>query len=318
MSTSSGNVLAFRPVLRVPAAEPARTPDVLLGPSPAMTRLWSQMRRVAPYFRTALITGERGVGHEAVAHALHSLSPRATRPFVTIAADDAAPILAGTATRWSGDTLFFPDIHRLSAQAQQALVRITRLRRPHQVAIIAASTGDLRPLVSAGSFCSVLAAALSALQITVPALRERPEDIPALATHLLAHEARSLDLIPPAPGTAMLDVLSTFPWPGNLDQLRGTLERLLQSTEPDDVAELRPFLESLTHEPEQPTASTQEAPDPVRMIKLEDVLQQHIRAVLVACNGNKLRASEVLGISRSTLYRMLDSGTPNQTLPFAV
>ena len=315
MSTP-GNVLAF-PLPRPSASGSAGTPDVLLGPSAAMARVWSQMRRVAPYFRTALILGERGAGHEAVAHAMHSLSPRAGRPFITIPAHDADRVLACAATHWSGDTLFFPDAHLLSTQAQAALLRITRLRRPHQVAIIAATIGDLRPLVSAGSFCPVLASALSALQIAVPSLRDRAQDIPALATHLLLHESRALDLLPPAASAAMLDVLATLPWPGNLEQLRSTLERLLQSTAPDDPAALPTVLESLTHEPE--TASSAPAiPEPVRLVRLEEVVQTHIRAVLVACNGNKLRAAEILGISRSTLYRMLESGTSASKLPFAV
>ena len=283
-----------------------------------MARLWSQMRRVAPYFRTALVTGERGSGHEAVAVALHTLSPRAAHPFVAIPSHDAPRLLAGPATRWSGSTLFFPDVHRLSPPSQQAVLRITRLRRPHQVTVIAASTGDLRALISAGGFCSVLGSALSALQIAVPALRNRAEDIPALATQLLQDLSRSLEVLTPAHTAQVLDALATLPWPGNLDQLRGTLERLLQTNLPEDAAELPRFLETLTHEPAQPEAHAEQVAETVRMIRLEEIVQQHIRAVLVACNGNKLRAAEVLGISRSTLYRMLDSRNEVHKLPFAV
>jgi DNA-binding NtrC family response regulator len=299
------NVLAFRvapPDRQAPDA--ARTPDVLLGPSASITHVWSQIRRVAPYFRTALLTGERGSGTEAAAQALHQLSPLNDRPFIVMTPADCEARLTGpTSPRFAGDTLFFPEVDHLSAAAQQSLLRILRHRRPHQVCVIAAAQGDLRPLVSAGSFSSVLATQLSALHIAMPPLRERQEDIPALAIHLITQEARAAGILtPPSITPELLQVLSEHPWPGNLDQLQTVLRRLLRrhpNAAPDTAA-----LRSLLEDSHTPTTTPIE---PVRLLKLDQVIQEHIRAVLLRCNGNKLRAAEVLGISRSTLYRMLDT-----------
>ena len=301
MHPSSPNVLAFRS----PHVSPSdRLPDVLLGPSPAIARVWSQIRRVAPYFRTALLAGERGAGHEAVAHALHSLSPRSTQTLITIPAADADAFLAGDASaRLNGDSFFLPDVETLSTVAQTGLLRLMRQRRPRHLSIIAGACGDLRPHVSAGAFSSMLAAALSGLQIGLPPLRERTGDIPALATHMLLHEARALNLELPPMSSSFLDALSRQPWPGNLGQLQSVLRRMVHEHTTPDATGLEAALKTTVTETPVP------ASDPVRLVKLEDVVQGHIRSVLVACNGNKLRAAEVLGISRSTLYRMLDSGS---------
>ena len=315
MLTSNENVLAFRPAPGRPAAseQASRIPDVLLGPSPAIAHVWAQIRRVAPYFRFALITGERGSGHEAVARTLHSLSPHPSRPFTTITAADAELKLTGaTLPRFQNDTVFLPDVERLSTPAQQGVLRLMRLRRPHQVWIIAASPTELRPLVSAGSFSPALASSLSALHLSLPALRERREDLPALATHLLAAEAKAQRCEPPVLAQGLLDLMLEQPWPGNLDQLQAVLRKLVEDQSPEALPRIEAILESA---PEPQPA----LPEPERLLRLEDVVQQHIRAVLLSCNGNKLRAAELLGISRSTLYRMLDNGeVAANRLPFAV
>ena len=158
-----------------------------------MAHLWSQIRRVAPYFRTALLLGERGAGTEAVAQALHRLSPFAKSAFVEMTTQDVETRLTSAAMmKLAGETLFLPEVERLSASAQQSLLRLMRMRKPKQVCVIASATGDLKPLVSAGQFSGVLAQALSGLQLAVVPLRERREDIPALIEHLLQHEAKAL------------------------------------------------------------------------------------------------------------------------------
>jgi DNA-binding NtrC family response regulator len=295
------NVLAFRS-----GQLAARTPDVLLGPSAAITRVWSQIRRVSPYFRSALITGERATGAYAVAQALHTLSPMAGKPFTVFSPAGAEAALGGaTVPRFSGDVLFFPEIENLSPAAQNGLLRLLHQRRHNPVSVIAAATTSspeaLRPLVSAGAFSAALALQLSALHIALPALRDRREDIPALATHFLDAEARALGVTSTISSPAFLEALTQLPWHGNLDQLQAVLRRALElhpitAPNSDELAELLRASE--------PTPL--DAPDPVRLLKLEQVVQEHIRAVLLRCNGNKLRASEILGISRSTLYRMLD------------
>ncbi|MDE1154169.1 MAG: helix-turn-helix domain-containing protein [Acidobacteriaceae bacterium] len=320
------NVFPIRnPVQLGPGARPesqrivsARMPDVLLGPSAAIAHVWSQIRRVAPYFRTALVTGERGSGTEATAKALHSLSPLAGKALVSMSPSDAEARLTGpTLPKLHGHVVFFQDVDCLSAAAQQGLLRLLRARRPNQVTIIASASGELRPLVSAGGFSPVLANALSALHLIMPPLRARREDIPALATQLLAFEALSLHRDLPEMSQEFLLALTQEDWPGNLDQMQAVLRRFLER-HPDTaptVSHLRPLLEATQPAPVQPV-------EPVRLLTLDQVIYEHIRSVLLRCNGNKLRAAEILGISRSTLYRMLDAHSVHKSekddLPLAV
>jgi len=293
------NVLAFRTLQTPPRPnlQPAHTtPDVLVGPSAAMAHLWSQIRRVAPYFRTALLLGERGAGTEAVAQALHSLSPFAKSAFVEMTTQDIETRLTSAAMmKLAGDTLFLPEVERLSASAQRSILRLMRMRKSKQVCVIASATGDLKPLVSAGQFSGVLAQALSGLHLAVVPLRERREDLPSLIEHLLQHEAKARGVDVPQIAGDTLAKLIEHPWPGNLTQLQAVLRelRLQPGVDIDTLA-------STSHRDAEPPAVA------CRLLKLDEVVQEHIRTVLLRCNGNKLKAAEVLGISRSTLYRMLE------------
>jgi DNA-binding NtrC family response regulator len=288
----------------------------LLGPSATMARLWSQIRLLAPHFRVALLTGEAGTGADAVAQALHDLSSFADTPLLTMRAAEAdrqlrnpAALLAGTAR----GALFLSDVDRLSSQGQQALLRLLRLRRHRRIAVVASTTRDLRPLISAGSFSLELAAQLGSLRLMLPSLRERNEDIPLLASHLLQAEATRLALSAPELDPSFLLHAAQLPWPGNLDQLRAVMLLLLQNRQQPTLtaADLDTALAEVHIEPTPATP-------PVRMVPLDHVVQEHVRAVLIGCNGNKLRAAEILGISRSTLYRMLDAAANSAPSPFAL
>ena len=306
-SPQAFTVTPFRPVsAQVSSSEPRPDAQRLIGPSPAMARLWSQIRLLAPHFRVALLTGEPGCGADAVAQALHDLSPFAGTPLIRIRAADAdrqlrhPGSLIGNAPRGA---LFLTDIDRLSPSSQQVVMRLLRLRRHRRIAIVASTCVDLRPLVSAGTFNGELFANLGSLRIHIPSLRERAQDIPLLTHQFLQAEAtRHAQSVPPLdPG--FLPAINEFSWPGNLDQLRSAISWMFEHCEggltPADlhaaIAEVR--------------AETEAAETPVRMVPLDHVVQEHVRAVLIGCNGNKLRAAEVLGISRSTLYRMLDAAS---------
>ena len=143
---------------------------------------------------------------------------------------------------------------------------------------------------------------LSSLRIAVPALRERVDDLPLLLSQVFQSEAAALALPLPQLDSSFIAAAIEFTWPGNLVQFHAAVSWLLQHRNQPTLsaADLHAAIaESLSlPEAEEPT---------VRMIPLDDVVQEHVRAVLVGCNGNKLRAAEVLGISRSTLYRMLDA-----------
>ncbi|SEG38124.1 two-component system, NtrC family, response regulator HydG [Bryocella elongata] len=292
--------------------------QLLVGPSAGAAHLWAQIRRVAPHFRTALLTGERGTGAEAVARALHDLSPATWRPFLTLSSQDSEQYLSqkSFAAPPPEGTLFLSDIESLSRSAQSSLLRLLRHRGPQSVRVVAFARHGLRPAVSTGIFSSELASSLAALRIALPALRERAEDIPLLVSHVLQRRAQALGKTAPPLTAEFLSAASHFSWPGNLEQMTSVLEALIRRSQGDPLT--GSDLESAVEQTEESTARTVNEP---RMVKLETVIQEHIRSVLFGCNGNKLRAAEILGISRSTLYRMLDAaqaaGNGDFKLPLA-
>lgn len=289
--------------------------EALLGPSPAIAQVWSQIRRVAPHFRAALLTGEPNCGAEAAARALHALSPVSRAPFRILLANEAERALsaiAPSASQWNEGLAFFPEIDRLSQEAQRRLLSKLR-QRGRVLRVVGAVRGDLRAAISAGQFSADLADTLSAVRLTLPPLRERAQDIPLLANHYAQRTAERLGTHPPHLTPAFLQAAVDFAWPGNLAQFALVFDYLLskEATQPLTADDLLAATTAAKAAPES------QAPAAVRMVKLEDVVQDHIRAVLTGCHGNKLRAPEVLGISRSTLYRMLDTATALQPFPMA-
>ena len=285
----------------------------MLGPSTVASQLWEQLRRVAPHFRTALLTGEPGTGAESAARVLYDLSPAAGRPFVILHAAEAEERFKPRAHGVHEGVLFLPEADRLSPGAQAGLLRLLRQRGVHTVRVVAYARRGLRPLISAGTFSLELASSLGVIRIQLPSLRERSEDVPLLANHLVQRFARNRNIQAPTLSTDLLEAARKYPWPGNLDQLTSAVKWLLEQNDKtvlhasDLEASLEATARVLTPEPPR-----------TRMVKLDEIVQEHIRAVLMACNGNKLRAAEVLGISRSTLYRMLESQGGSSNLPIAV
>jgi DNA-binding NtrC family response regulator len=305
-------------MLMLPAAEPVLPADSrslspspaiwLSGSSPVMTQLRGQIRRVAPYFRTALLTGERGCGEEAAAHVLHQLSPRAQQPFVelTTAGAEARCGTPNSAESLVGEgMLYLPRPEHLPGIAQTLLLRLLRERGSQAPRIVAFAERGLRPLVTTAGFSAALAESLGALRITLPSLRERHEDIPQLLTRILQEMAAQSTDDPPQLAPDLLEAAMKMPWPGNFAQLYSAAAELMQIAAKPllHADDLKTVLGAIPQtEPHQHLDS--------RLIRLDDVIQEHIRAVLSACHGNKLRTAEALGISRSTLYRMLEAPAP--------
>jgi len=304
MSTTS-RVIPFSPARPLPS-NPAAIDEsqLLVGPSPVTQQLWEHIRRVAPYFRTALLTGESGTGAVAAVRALHNLSPSARRHLFVLTPDEAERRLTGgMAFIAPGESmLYFPEVTKLSLAAQAGLMRALRLRGPLAVRVIAYARRGLRPALSAGAFSTDLAAALSAVHIALPALRDRSEDIPLLLQHLLYQNAVARNLDAPILADDFLEAATKYEWPGNLDQMGLVIRWLLAHNSGNALrsADLEAAIAALSEKAPSNAEKT-------RMVRLDTIVQEHIRAVLYACNGNKLRASEVLGISRSTLYRMLEA-----------
>lgn len=304
---------------------------VLLGEGAAVRRLRSQIRRIAPYFRTALLRGEAGSGKEGVARALHALSPGCDGPFVATNASDFSDSIATLSRNpraatslfesAQGGTLYIDDVAECSPEAQAALLRLLqafgdsrgspaarRFGEPANLArsssgtkVLAASDRDLRMLASIGQFRQDLYALLSSAEIVAPPLRQRLEDIPALARWMLCRIAEENGRRPNQLAESTIPELQARRWPGNLHELWQVL------TDASALADGLPIeprhLLSLV---DPAFAGTTAAPEP-RLDRLQDVVQNHVLEVLTRCDGNKLRAAEALGISRSTLYRMLDA-----------
>jgi DNA-binding NtrC family response regulator len=310
---------------------------VVMGESVAARRLRSQIRRIAPYFRTALIRGETGSGKELVARRLHAGSPGADGPFIVepaaaiaepFARDEAAH-MAGTRSTESllesanTGALYLKGVGELSFGQQAGLFRFLRAceerrgpparggrvrvdRTEGRARILAASDRDLRALALIGQFRQDLYAHLSAVEILVPPLRDRVDDIPMLAEWLLRRLAGQTRQSPKLLAEATIAQLKRFLWPNNLRDLERVVCQAAALAEGTSI-EPRHLLALV-----EPGFASQAADPEKKVERLHDVVQQHVFDVLARCGGNKLRAAEALGISRSTLYRMLDAAAADK------
>ena len=286
---------------------------LLLGPSTAMSNLWSQLRRLAPHVRTVLLTGPPHAGQEATAHLLLDLSTLPHRPFLHWKDAEAEERLARSNmvnTLPNEVFLFLPEIERLSLTSQNNLLRLLRTRRARGLTVVAGTLEDLRALVSVGRFSGELAECLGAVRVNLPAVKDRVEDIPMLLSQMLAFRCQSQPRVTPQLSDNFLRAAMKHPWTGNLRELSETADALLAGEEPCCELHAADLLRALS-EAQAPRSGQAPA---VRMIKLDTVIQEHIYAVLRGCRGNKLRAAEILGISRSTLYRMLDAAAQNVSI----
>ncbi len=260
---------------------PPYAEDVFTGTSPAVQRLRLQVERIAPHFRMALLTGESGVGKRSIAHQMHRASPAAGHPFTVIQSSDFALQAPPFVAR---GTVYLPGLDALHPASQGRMLRaIKSLNRETRVVI--ASQHDLRGMVTAGRLRHDLYESVGTLEIRVAPLRNRLEDLSPIVQAMLTRLAATI-------GPEALVSLSQHRWPGNFDELWSTCEELSQRG-------------TIITENDLPYFEQQPAPTPPA--RLEEAMHRHVMDVLQSCSGNKLRAAEALGISRSTLYRMLDT-----------
>lgn len=304
-------------VLRRELAVRAGQVEGIVGRSASINALCERLKRIAPTPATVLLLGESGTGKEVAARALHSMSPRAQGPFVpvncaAIAAELIESELFGhvrgaytgaTASREGlfyyarGGTLFLDEISELPLAAQAKLLRVLEERRirpvgseqemPVDVRVVAASNRDLSGEAEAGRFRRDLYYRLQVLELQLPPLRDRPEDIPALVDHFVAQISSQLGLPRIVPDLPTLRRLQGMDWPGNVRELRNLVERSL-------------ILGYFDVKPE-PTVAGGPATEVDET--LEAVEKRHILSVLAACGGNKSEAARRLGLSRKTLER---------------
>jgi DNA-binding NtrC family response regulator len=173
--------------------------------------------------------------------------------------------------------------------------------------IIASTEEDLRILLSTGRFSQELYRRLATVDIALPPLRERMEDLPEMARYFMERFAQFYGRGICEITDKMMERMQEYRWPGNISELEDVLRNgVLRSKGGEIELHLSLFAEAI--EPEQSTIRA------AGSVRLQDVIEQHVLRVLKDCGGNKLRASEVLGISRSTLYRMLDAGVSADAL----
>jgi DNA-binding NtrC family response regulator len=311
----------------------------MIGRAPVMQELFALIRRLAPHVRTVLITGETGSGKELVARALHRSGPRSAKRFVAIncsavvetlfeselfghargaftGATDNKPGLFEVA---SGGTLFLDEIGELPQTMQAKLLRVLETGEVQRVGsvsptkvdvhVVAATNRDLRAESVAGRFRSDLYYRLNVVELRVPALRERREDIPYLTAAFVRECATRLNkkivgLTPSAERT-----LISAPWEGNVRELRNVVERASILADSEFIGE-RDFTSSLSQaaaslaEPSVRPAAVAGSPDATHT--LSDVERDHIAAVLARAGGNKAKAARMLGLDRRSLYRRLE------------
>jgi two-component system response regulator HydG len=267
------------------AAQPYAN-EVFSGQGAAVSLLRLQVARISPHFRTALVTGERGVGKESVAREMHRLSAGASGPFTRVEVGAFAQQYKRVELR---GVLYLYGLERLEPSLQEPLaLKLRTIQR--ETRIVFASEFDLRAMLATGRLRQSLSSRVGALEIRVGALRDRMEDFDGVAASLLKRAGGNGWF-----GQGALETMKSHDWPGNLAELF-RVARLVRRVEGEirvgDLPEL---------------AADAEGDDD---IKLEQVMQRHVFEVLQRCSGNKLRAAKMLGISRSTLYRMLEaSGT---------
>ena len=309
-----------------------RPPD-FVHRSREISALVAQAEAAARHDSTVIITGESGTGKDVLTRLIHAKGARSDAPLIAVncgalpeslfeteffgyekgAFTGAHGLKRGLIEAADGSTLFLDEIGDMPLVTQVKLLRFLeegRFRRvgstrdqSADVRVITATNRDLRQEVAQGRFRADLFYRLNVVSLHIPALRERPEDIPELIDHFLGiyrkrFKRPALDL---TAGARLR--MESYPWPGNVRELRNCLERAA-ALSPDDLIQTALVLPMLspaqTSAPDSPILRTSEPPR-----TLQELERQHILHILEGADGNRERASAILGISMRTLYRKL-------------
>jgi len=297
-------------------------PD-FVAESPAMLRALELARRVAPLEVSVLVRGESGTGKEKVARLLHDLSPRAEKPFVPINCA-AVPeslleaelfgIERGVATGVEarigklevahGGTLFLDEVGDLSLNLQAKLLRVLQERTlervggrreiPVDVRLVAATHRNLEDMLERGEFRKDLYYRLRVVELRLPPLRERPEDIPVLVRYFLQRLGRKLGKGEVRLSREAWQLFLRYDFPGNVRELEHLVEASLALASGDEVTAEDVLLAMGSGAGRLAASGT-----------LEEVVREHVLRTLERCGGRKREAARALGVDRTTLYRML-------------
>lgn len=302
--------------------------ESFIGDSPAMSHVLETIRQVAPSRASTLISGESGTGKELAAHAIHRLSPRRQGPFVAVHCAALSPQLLeselfghekgaftgagerrlGRFEQAAGGTLFLDEIGEIDAATQVKILRVLGERvfervggnKPltSNVRLVAATNRDLPNMVAEGKFREDLFFRLNVVQIHLPALRDRREDIPILALHFLRETSTENDKPFRELTTDAMKSLIAYNWPGNVRELRAAIEHgvVMAGGAKVTLRDLPAMVRA--------TAS-EEVSRGLLPLNLDQTELSLMRRALEQCRGNRTLAAKKLGISRRTLHRKL-------------
>jgi DNA-binding NtrC family response regulator len=301
----------------------------IIGQSTAMHKIFQTIDRVAKTDANVLILGENGTGKELIARAIHRNSARKNENFVSVdlgsitetlfeselfghkkgAFTDAKEDRAGRFELANGGTLFLDEIGNLSLPLQAKLLTVLQNRKvsrvgsnkdtPVDIRLICATNMPLYEMVKENRFRQDLLYRINTIEIEIPSLRDRFEDIPLLASHFLKHYAQKYDKQVNRISEAAMARMHKHPWPGNIRELQHSIERaiILSTTsvlQPEDFN----FAQS--------SSSREDSNLSLEQYNLEEVEKLLIRKVLKKYNGNITQAASELGLTRSSLYRRLE------------
>lgn len=301
----------------------------IVSRSPGMIEVFEMARKISRHYVNVLLVGPTGSGKELVAHAIHQLSPVANQRFAVCncsamvdtllesqlfghvrgAFTGANETRAGLFEYANGGTVFLDEVGETSLAMQAKLLRVIQNReiqrvgspevRRVDVRLIAATNRDLRSEVAAGRFREDLFYRLSTIQIRLPSLAQRLEDLPALIAFFIKKYNSAYGREIQGLTRRAQKVLLRHPWPGNVRELENVISSasLVALNDFIDVHDLPEHL--------QKTERAAVAAQSWRPLPLEDVRKDHIERVLQLCSGNRVRAAQMLGIGRTSLYRFL-------------
>lgn len=312
----------------------------LVGASPAATRLEKLLAGAARVDSSVLISGETGCGKEEIARAIHALGPRSSRPFIAVNCGAMAAALIesqlfghekgsftgafgsshGVFRAAEGGVVFLDEIGEMPLDLQPRLLRVLQEREvtpigsteSHgvDVQVIAATNRDLSACVAKGNFREDLFYRLNTIEIAVPPLRERAEDIPLFVAHFCRHFAAKFAVEAWTPDSATLDRLVRYRWPGNVRQLAQAIERVHAIGDlpalPDEQLSLSAPDAGAIDEP-SPDAAEQLLPS----LDLETLRRIAVRQALARTNGHKGQAASLLGVHINTMTKLVDEAVPS-------